>query len=161
MSIMYEKIRGLLTFKRIALFLMLLLLLQPLMAESIIYDWDTRIEGALSEAQKDDKYLFVYFAGSDWCPHCARFDQEILSSPRFQRFLARNFVPVLIDFPRSLPIGKEQLDYNQQQLSQFGVQGFPTVLLLDSRGSVLYRANYGGGGVRHFINQLSEYLPSS
>ena len=155
----YEKARGRCSLQRIALLLLLVLLWQPLMAESIIYSWDTRIEPALAEARGDNKYLFVYFAGSDWCPHCARFDKEILSAPRFQRFLAKNFVPVLIDFPRSRPIEEQQLNYNQQQLDHFGVQGFPTVLLLDSRGEVQYRANYGGGGVRHFINQLSEYLP--
>lgn len=127
--------------------------------ESIIYSWTTNIERGLSKAEKEDKHLLIYFAGSDWCPHCQRFDEEVISAPTFQRFLDANFVPVLIDFPRTLPIKKRQMAYNERKLTQYNIRGFPTVVLLDMSGEEIYRTGYGGGGANRFVSQLAKYIP--
>ena len=126
--------------------------------ESLIYGWSTNIEEAVVQATEEDKHLFVYFAGSDWCPFCENFDKKVISAPVFYRFLDKEFVPVLIDFPRSIPISEEQVAYNDEKAALYDIRGFPTVVILDKNGEEIHRTGYGGGGARRFRSQLSEHI---
>ena len=155
----------------------LLAISTSLFAQSAVYhQWDTDIEQALQklrsapsvatgEASEDDvaaqideempeRYLFVYFAGTDWCPWCARFEREIISTPTFQRFMRERLVPVLIDFPRTRTLPPEQQAYNRLVAQHYEVSGFPTVVLLDPEGEVVLTTGYEGNGANLFIRNL-------
>jgi thioredoxin-related protein len=43
----------------------------------------------------------------------------------------------------------------------YGVEGYPTVILLDKNGRGLLKTGYMEGGVLNYIQQLKEYFPRS
>ena len=126
--------------------------------EGIIYEWSTNIEEAVEEAGQEDKYVFVYFAGSDWCPYCMDFEANVIDAPTFQRYLRENFVPVLIDSPRYLEISEEQKAYNQEQLATYDVRGFPAIGVFSGTGEPLVLTGYNRNGVHAFTRYLKQVI---
>ena len=126
--------------------------------ETGIYAWETNLDEALSQAKEQDKLVFLYFAGTDWCPWCMRFDREILDTGPFRRFAKSNFIPTLIDFPRTYEIPEEQQAYNQALAHEYGVTGFPTVLIINAEGEVIHTGSFEEGGSRRYINNLRRII---
>lgn len=131
--------------------------------EGYIYEWSTNVAEAIEESQPSEdeagKYVFVYFAGSDWCPHCMRFEKEVIDAPTFRRYLERNFVPVLIDSPRHYQLSEEQRVYNEASLAEYEVRGFPTIVIVDSDGETVAALGYNREGANGFIKALKKALP--
>ncbi len=123
-----------------------------------IYDWSTSIDDAVEQAAQENKSVFVYFAGSDWCGWCARFHAEVLDTRQFEEFLDRYLVPVLIDFPRTRPISDEKLAENRRLAAVHEVTGYPTVLIVDSTGSVVFRTGFREGGAVPYITHLLPHV---
>ncbi|MFP4566589.1 MAG: thioredoxin family protein [Spirochaetaceae bacterium] len=138
--------------KRIATVLICFFL--ALSAWGDIYEWKTDLEAAGEQAAEEDKYIFLYFAGSDWCGWCRRFKQEILDTRPFEEFAEENLVPVLIDFPRQIEQSAEQEAYNRRLAERFGVQGFPTVYLLTPDEDTVLQSGYLEGGPAHYVEHL-------
>jgi protein disulfide-isomerase len=126
-----------------------------------IYTWNTNLEAAQAVAEVEGKDLFVYFAGSDWCGWCDRFHKEILTTSRFESYLDENFVPVLIDFPREIEQSEELEADNQVLARRLGVQGFPTIVLMDSEGNELGRLGYLPGGPNNYIAEVRSVVRSN
>ncbi len=126
-----------------------------------IYTWNTNLEAAQAVAGVEGKDLFVYFAGSDWCGWCDRFHKEILTTSRFESYLDENFVPVLIDFPREIEQSEELEADNQVLARRLGVQGFPTIVLMDSEGNELGRLGYLPGGPNNYIAEVRSVVRSN
>ena len=57
--------------------------------------WHTDIKEAMGLAKKEDKPLFLFFTGSDWCGWCIRLQKEVFKTigrkSRFFYFILRNF----------------------------------------------------------------------
>jgi len=132
------------------------LLLIALAAWGDIYEWETDLEAAQQQAAEEDKYVFLYFAGSDWCGWCQRFKQEILDTRPFNEYSEANLVPVLIDFPRQREQSAEQEAYNRRLFEQYGVEGFPTVFLLSPGGETVLRTGYRQGGPANYVSHLQD-----
>lgn len=96
--------------------------------------WDEDYPHALAEARQQHKDVLLNFTGSDWCIFCMKLDKEVFSKAGFQRLAKDNLKLVEIDFPegRSLPGNIAQ--QNARLKSQFNVQGFPTIILVDPQG---------------------------
>lgn len=124
--------------------------------EGYIYTWPTNVEEAVEESE--GKHVLLYFAGSDWCPHCMRFEEEVIDTLTFRRYLEENYVPVLIDSPRYYTLSEEQSDYNQARLAEYEVRGFPTMVILDSDGEVVTSLGYNQQGANGFIKTLKNEL---
>jgi protein disulfide-isomerase len=123
-----------------------------------IYDWETDLDVALDTAAEQDKHVFLYFAGSDWCGWCQRLKDEILDTRQFREFSAERLVPVLIDFPRERELPEEQQQYNRALAQQFEVSGFPTVYLVSPEREVIARTGYVRGGPANYVNQLRDAI---
>lgn len=123
-----------------------------------IYSWETDLDSALARAAAENRVVFAYFAGSDWCGWCMRLKDEVLDSDLFADFSRRFVVPVLIDFPRELPQSEALAAANQRHAEHYRVQAFPTVLLLAPDGSVLYRTGYVAGGPGNYVTNLLPYV---
>ena len=46
----------------------------------------TDYKAALEQAKADDRRVFLFFTGSDWCGWCKRLNREILSTSEFNKF---------------------------------------------------------------------------
>ena len=100
--------------------------------ESGKINWVTDIEKAKSDAKQKKVPIFLYFSGSDWCPHCKKMDREILSSADFQQLVQDKVIFVHVDFPHTKKLDEKTAKQNHDLKKQFGISGFPTVLLVDA-----------------------------
>ncbi len=101
--------------------------------------WMTDYKAALELAAKESRPVLLDFTGSDWCGWCIRLDKETFSKPEFQTFAKDNLVLVELDFPNNKPQSAEVKKQNEALQTKFGVQGFPTLVLLNSEGKEIAR----------------------
>jgi thioredoxin-related protein len=124
-------------------------------------NWMTNLDHALKIAKKENKVVFIDFTGSDWCQWCKRLSNEVFSHKEFEEFANNNLVLVKIDFPRNIEQSNATKFYNQQLANLYGVEGFPTIILLDKNGKGILKTGYIEGGVRNYIQQLKYYMPKT
>jgi protein disulfide-isomerase len=121
--------------------------------------WSTDYAAATAQAAAEKKPILLEFTGSDWCPPCMKQNKDVFEQPAFADFAKDKLVLVKLDFPRSKPQAPEIKERNQQLAAQYEVQGFPTIILLNSEGKELARqSGYGGGGVAGFIDWANKNL---
>ena len=120
--------------------------------------WYDNLEQAEAVAQKEGKPILVDFTGSDWCVWCKRLKNEVFSKDAFVDYAKENLILVKIDFPENIPQSPETKFYNDQLAQRFGVQGYPTIVLLSSNGSVLGVTGYQPGGAEAYVQHLKSYL---
>jgi protein disulfide-isomerase len=116
--------------------------------------WMTNYKEAQEQAKKDNKLLLIDFTGSDWCGWCIRLDREVFSKPEFRDYATKNLVLMEADFPRRKEIAAELKAQNLELAQKFGVEGFPTIVVLDSTGKQVGLLGYTPGGPSAFIAQL-------
>jgi thioredoxin-related protein len=119
--------------------------------------WTTDYAAGLASARQQNRAVFLFFTGSDWCGWCQKLDAEVLSTPEFGTFANENLVLVKIDFPRRSPLPAAQAAQNDALAQQFNIQGFPTVLILNGGGKILGQTGYIPGGPAAFIQQLRQF----
>jgi len=120
--------------------------------------WLTNFAAAQEVAKKEKKVLFVDFSGSDWCGWCIKLHKEVLSQKAFLDYAKDNLVLVLIDFPRKSAQTPEEKQQNNALAKQFGIRGYPTVLLLSPEGEVIARTGYRRGGAEAYVKFLKSKL---
>ncbi len=120
--------------------------------------WFTNLEKAQEVAVEKNIPIFIHFTGSDWCGWCWKLEEEVYSKPVFQEYVAENMVMVTIDFPKKIKLPAEIVTYNRNLATKFGVQGFPTVQLLNPDGTPIAKTGYQDGGAEKYIDHLKELL---
>jgi thioredoxin-like negative regulator of GroEL len=92
-------------------------------------DWYAgEVEAAFAAAKASDKPLFLYW-GAEWCPPCAQIKATIFNKREFQE-RSRLFVPVYLD---------GDTPSAQRHGEQFGVVGYPTMILFRPDGTEITR----------------------
>ena len=123
-------------------------------------NWLTDFPKAQAEAKTQHKLLLVNFTGSDWCPWCLRLDREVFAKPEFQTYAKDHLVLFMADFPRAKPLSNDVRKQNRQLAERFGIEGFPTIIVLNAEGKPVGELGYLPGGATAFIDQLRK-LPQS
>jgi protein disulfide-isomerase len=96
--------------------------------------------------------VLLDFTGSDWCGWCIKLQKDTFSKPEFKKFAEQSLVLVELDFPRGKTQSDELKRQNEELAEKFGVQGFPTLVLLDPQGKEAARnVGYLQGGPEAFI----------
>lgn len=121
-------------------------------------EWLTDMKKAQELSAKTGKPILADFSGSDWCGWCIKLDKEVFSKKEFKEFASKNLILMMVDFPRAKEQSEEVKKQNQELQSKYEIQGFPTVLLLDSKGTVIGRTGYVRGGVKNYIASLEKIL---
>jgi len=101
--------------------------------------WLTDLDEAKKVAMKENKKLLVDFTGSDWCGYCIKLHKEVFDTPEFEKF-AKDYVLVELDFPKHKEQPAAEKAKNQAAQKKYGVNGFPTVIIMNTSGKVLNRA---------------------
>lgn len=115
-------------------------------------DWMTNYKDALALAAKQDRAVLLYFTGSQWCPPCKMLDEDVFQKQAFLDFAKDNLVLLMLDFPPSRGLSPELLKQNRALEMKYGVQAFPTLILLSSAGKEMGREmGYIPGGPSAFI----------
>lgn len=118
--------------------------------------WSTDMPSALEQAQSQDKDLLIDFTGSDWCGWCIKLNEEVFSQPAFKDQAPEHFVLVELDFPQDKPQSDELKAQNEEWAQKLGVQGFPTIALVDSAGVPYAMTGYQQGGAEAYMEHLDE-----
>lgn len=106
-------------------------------------DWfDGDVDSAFALAKSDGKPLFLYW-GAEWCPPCHQIKDQIFSKLEFIE-KSRLFVPVYLD---------GDTERAQKLGDQFGVVGYPTIIVFSSDGNELTRIP-GGLDIRLYAEVL-------
>ncbi|MDD5537174.1 MAG: thioredoxin family protein, partial [Candidatus Cloacimonetes bacterium] len=61
-----------------------------------------------------------------------------------------------LDFPQQIPQSDALKQQNESLMRQFGVRGFPTILLVDQEGKEIARTGYQPNGAEAYIEHLKE-----
>lgn len=118
--------------------------------------WTTDYAAAVKEAKAQNRQVFLFFTGSDWCGWCKRLNREILATPEFAQFAGEKLVLVELDFPRSKPISPAVKAQNAKLAKEHGIEGYPTVIVLDGAGRKVGELGYQAGGPGPFIDALKK-----
>ena len=105
--------------------------------------WTEDYEKALAQAKAEKKLVLLDFTGSDWCGWCIKLDKDVFAKPEFEEYAKKNLVLVEADFTssgkaKSKEFGKQQ----EAMLKEYKVQGFPTVVVLNSEGKKVGETGY-------------------
>ena len=139
-----------------ALLLCLALGLASLQASDI---WSTDYEASIAQAAASKKAILLEFTGSDWCPPCMKQNKDVFEQAAFEDYAKDKLVLVKLDFPRRKEQDPAIKERNQKLSTQYGVEVFPTIILLSPEGKELARqVGYGGGGVTGFIDWANKNL---
>lgn len=122
--------------------------------------WLTNYKQAQDEAKTNKKLLLLDFTGSDWCGWCMKLEKEVFSQPEFKEYAAKNLVLLELDFPRGKRLSATEQSQNEALAQQHGVQGFPTIVVLNSEGKKVGELGYTPGGPSAFIAQLEKLRKS-
>ena len=100
-------------------------------------EWGTNYEAALSQARAEGKVVLANFTGSDWCGYCMQLRKNVLDEMNFAAWAGEHFVLLEVDVPNNPQFSREQLAQNQMLCTKYAIDGFPTLLVLDSVGRPL------------------------
>jgi len=118
--------------------------------------WGENYEKAAAQAKSENKLLLLDFTGSDWCPWCIKLNKEVFSQPEFKEFASKNLILVEVDFPQTKPQSGTVKAQNQRLQDKFGIQGYPTVVVLNAAGKKVGELGYQPGGPKPFIAELEK-----
>ena len=120
--------------------------------------WLTSVPAAQAQAKSENKIVLMDFTGSDWCPWCIKFKKDVLDTPEFQAYAAKNVVLVELDFPSKKKLSDDLKKSNAALKEKYGIDGFPTQIVLNKDGKEIGRqVGYVEGGPKAFIAQLEKY----
>ncbi len=118
-------------------------------------DWTEDYAAAVTQAKKEHKMILLDFTGSDWCIWCQRTDKEVFETPKFKEFADKNLVLVTLDYPKSRPMPDAVKAQNAKLQDKFGIEGFPTLVVLTPGEKVVFtQVGYKDGGPDAFIAQF-------
>ena len=112
-------------------------------------EWMTDLEAAKTKAAAENKAVLVDFTGSDWCGWCIRLRKQVLDTPAFETYAKDKFVLMEVDVPQNPKFDQALLKRNQELCEQYGVSGFPTILVINPKGDVV-------GGFSGYVASTAE-----
>jgi thioredoxin-related protein len=119
--------------------------------------WTHDFAAAKKQAADEKKDLLLDFTGSDWCPPCKALTANILSKEEFRTLTKDTLVLVELDFPKDKSkVSEETQKQNQELQGQYGIKGYPTILLCDAEGKPFAKTGYQEGGPKEYVAHLDE-----
>lgn len=120
--------------------------------------WLTRYDSALARAKAENKIVLMDFSGSDWCGWCKKLDREVYDTAEFADYAGKKLVLLKVDFPKKARLSAEQEEHNLALAQKYNIEGFPTVILLDTSENRIGTLGYMEGGPKAFIAELERRI---
>ena len=128
--------------------------------------WHTDMSKAADISIKENKPMFLFFTGSDWCGWCIRLQKEVFKTPEFIKWAKENVVLVELDFPRKNNQSEEVKMQNAQLQQQLQVRGYPTVWFVSATKTAEAKVNlnalgstgYVAGGPKVWIDGANQII---
>lgn len=120
--------------------------------------WLQDYDKASALAKSSNKILLIDFSGSDWCPWCIRLDKEVFIKTAFKNYARKNLVLMLADFPNHKELSRKIREQNDALAEKYGIEGYPTVILLSPKGELVGQTGYQEGGAEAYVKHLKEIV---
>ena len=100
--------------------------------------WTMDLDAAKQLAADKKLPILLDFSGSDWCGWCKVMEENVFTLPAWSAYATNNLIMVLLDFPNDKSLVPEKyVARNKALQTKYGVQGFPTFIVLDDDGETL------------------------
>ena len=120
--------------------------------------WFVDAKKAMEAAKKENKSVIMNFAGSDWCTWCIKLEGEVFSKREFHKAALKEFVFLKLDFPSDKSKqSKEEIEQNNALKSKFGVSGFPSIYICDTKGRPFAKTGYQAGGPKKYLAHVQGF----
>ena len=113
--------------------------------------WHTDMSKATDISIKENKPMFLFFTGSDWCGWCIRLQKEVFKTPEFIKWAKENVVLVELDFPRRAAQDEAIKMQNAQLQQQLQVRGYPTVWFVSATKTAEAKINLNALGSSGYV----------
>ncbi len=113
--------------KQIALSIVFLLTASASLQAQSHVPWVTSWQEASTMANRYQRMVLIHFWSND-CPPCIKLERTVYNRPEVIRAIISNYVPL-----------KVNVDQNTELTRYFNVQQWPTDIIVDAQGKVLYR----------------------
>ena len=113
--------------------------------------WHTDLSKATDISIKENKPLFLFFTGSDWCGWCIRLQKEVFKTPEFVKWAKENVILVELDFPRKNEQTEAVKMQNAQLQQQLQVRGYPTVWFVSATKTADAKVNLNALGSSGYV----------
>lgn len=123
--------------------------------------WLTNYDEAVRISKATSKPMLLLFTGSDWCSWCIKLEKEALNTPEFAEMAADKFVFVRLDFPVNKALSPELTTQNKRLQKDYDIEGFPTVVILDSQQKQIGTTGYRPGGGKQYAQYLFKMVDDS
>jgi protein disulfide-isomerase len=130
------------------------MLLSVSFAQAQTKTWNQDMKKAMAESKSTGKPILIDFSGTDWCSWCMKLDKEVFAQRAFRKYAKKNLVLMLAAFPRRTPLSADLKAQNEDLAKKYNVEGFPTVVLLNSKGETLGVTGYQQGGADNYVKHL-------
>ena len=117
--------------------------------------------GSTACSKRAKKPILIDFTGSDWCVWCFKLKEEVFSTAEFKKYANEKLVLLEIDFPKRKKQTQDQKKYNRTLTQKYGIEGFPTVFLVDATGKIMLKTGYLQGGPSTYIAHLEKAVNNS
>jgi thioredoxin-related protein len=113
------------------------------------------LEGLQTAARAEGKdKIVVLLTGTSWCTYCKDLDKAVISTSEWQDFASSEIVFAAYEYGA---FNRPKSGVKGEMLQHFDIEGFPTMIVLNSRGKVLdEQAGYGGDSV----SEMKEWIRS-
>ncbi|MFW5781958.1 MAG: thioredoxin domain-containing protein [Candidatus Muiribacteriaceae bacterium] len=105
--------------------------------------WCGDFTAGLNKAISEDRLILVDFY-TDWCGWCDKLADDVFSTMKFHDYVADDFVLVKINAEKY-----------RKLTDHYGIRGYPTILVLDSKGRELDRV-VGYSAADEYIERIDE-----
>jgi len=137
-------------------------------AQDSTMHWEIDVKKAAEAAIAENKPLFLFYTGSDWCAACRKLHNEVFAQPQFQEWAKKNVIPVELDFPRNKEPDPRFVETNRTMKEMFGITGYPTVVFATAaknKYGVYYTRigsiGYMAGGPEVWLEAAGKLLPEA
>ena len=113
--------------------------------------WHTDMTKETDISIKENKPLFLFFTGSDWCGWCIRLQKEVFKTPEFVKWAKENVILVELDFPRKNEQTEAVKMQNAQLQQQLQVRGYPTVWFVSATKTADAKVNLNALGSSGYV----------
>jgi thiol-disulfide isomerase/thioredoxin len=117
-------------------------------------NWLANYTEAANQAKAENKPIVVLFTGTSWCPACMKLEAEVLKRPEFARGVGNNFVFLKAEFNDYSEEGMRNSPY-RSLMERYNVNAYPTFVVIDAAGQLLYKVNYQSGGPAAYVQALN------
>ncbi len=115
--------------------------------------WSPTYFDALQMAKRDRKLILIYFT-ANYCGWCKKLDTQVLSDPKFIEVVEPKFSFYKAMLEEGEVHNHQLQDKNQALSTQFKVDGFPTLIVLDWDEKEIARFHYEDGSPEEYAKKL-------